>query len=144
MPKVSAKIIQTQITSDGRFLAKAQFEGKLPKEGSTVSVKWGSTRSIEQNSLYWVFLTWCIDHGLKDQGHFDPQALHLDLKAYFLSEKKMDKGQFKAIETATTTQMNKSEFGEYMDKIGDFVASFFGLDTSSFWEEYQENYGQFR
>lgn len=139
MPKVKAKVLATKIV-DGKFLAKVQFNEKLPKSGEILTVKWGSVRTLSQNSLYWVFLDWLINHaGLKDQGHFSAEALHLDLKTYLLSEKIFDKGKFKEIEEATTTILDKVQFGEYMDRVDQTVQDIFGIDTSSFWEEYKEN-----
>ncbi len=123
------------------MLLMAQLNGRLPHQGENLTVKWGATRTLPQNSLYWVFLTWLIDEGgLKEQGHFDPMALHLDLKKHYLAEKIFDKGQFKAIEEGTTTQMDKVEFGEYLEKVDHFVQEFFEIDTSSFWEQHKREY----
>lgn len=139
MPRVKARVKELKSVGP-KLMAVLEFNEKIPKAGELVTVKWGSTRTLSQNSLYWIFLHWLIEEGgLKDQGHFSPEALHLDLKTHFLSEKIMDKGQFKAVEEPTTTTLGKTEFGEYLDKVDKFVQEFFGLDTSSFWTD-RENH----
>lgn len=140
MPKVEAKVLKATTEGKGMF-ALLQFNGQLPRVNESVIVKWGSRRSLAQNALYFVFLRWLInDAGLKDQGHFSEQGLHEDLKAHFLSEKVFTRGQFKAIEEATTTTMDKAEFAEYMNKVDEFVREFFSIDTSAFWERHRKEY----
>lgn len=139
MPRIKGRVAQAGF-KDGKLFALIQCNEKAPKKDEIVTLKWGSTRTNMQNALYWRYLTWLIEHGgLRDHGHFDPQALHENLKAHFLSEKIMDKGEFKAIEEPTTTTLGKSEFGEYFDKVDHFVAEFFGISTAAFWQEYEEN-----
>jgi len=144
MPKVQAKILDTKlITRDDKTfkVAMVQFNQSMPKKGESVIVKWGSIRTLEQNALYWVYLNWLIEEaGLKDHGHFDPMALHLDLKAHFLAEKKFTKGQFKAIEEATTTTLTKSEFSDYFTKVDAFIREFFDVSTDDFWSTYAKDY----
>lgn len=140
MPKVAAKVISGKIEND-KMLATLQFNGKLPQKGQACTVKWGSIRTLSQNSLYWVFLTWLInDAGLKDHGHFSVEALHLDLKAYILSEKIFEKGRCKAIEEATTTDLTKSMFAEYMGRVDDIIKDIFNIDTAPFWIRYDKEF----
>lgn len=141
MPKVQAKILSSTIDDHGHIIARVQFNRKVPKTGTIFTAKWGSIRTLSQNSLYWVFLHWLIeDAGLKDQGHFSEDALHLDLKAHFIAEKIFDRGKFVAIEEATTTTMDKVEFGQYLDAVDKFVQEFFEVDTTPFWETYKKDY----
>lgn len=135
MPKVKARVRSHNI-KDGKLFVTLEFNERVPRISETVTVKWGAVRTHSQNALYWAFLSWLIDHGgLKDHGHFSPEALHEDLKAHFLSEKIMVKGQFVAIEDPSTTDLDKVQFGEYLDKVDKFMQSFFNINTADFWAE---------
>lgn len=104
------------------------------KIGERCIIKRGTVRTLNQNALYWTYLTYCIENGLKDQGHFSPEALHENLKSHFLSTKQLSQGQFKVIESGSTTLLSKSEFSDYFEKVDHFINDFFGMDTSPFWE----------
>jgi hypothetical protein len=141
MPLTKAKVLSERIDEQGHFLATVQFNRRMPKKGTIFTAKWGSIRSLPQNSLYWLYLNFLIeDCGLKEHGHFDPLALHIDLKQHFLAEKIFDKGKFRAIEEATTTTLDKVEFGEYLKKVDEFIVDWFKIDTSAFWETYEKEF----
>lgn len=141
MPKVFGKVAGNRRDKDGSIYVEIQMNKRMPNKGEYVTIKWGSNRSLAQNSLYWVYLNWVINvGGLKDQGHFSEQTLHDNLKAHFIAEKIFEKGEFKAIEEATTSTMNKSEFSEYFQKVDEFMNDFFEIDTSPFWEDHKQNY----
>lgn len=138
MPKVAGRVLSLK-DDGGKRIVTVQLNAKVPKIGALVEIKWGARRSLPQNALYWTFLTWLIDHGgMKEQGHFSPEGLHLSLKEHFLSEKIFDKGKFKAIEEATTTDLTKAEFSEYFDKINEFMKDFFEIDTTPFWKDHED------
>ena len=122
--KTTAKILDKK----GKLL-KIQYEAGNWNIGDWVTLHKGSSRTGTQNALYWVFLGWLIDNGLKEHGHFNSMGLHLNLKAHFKQD--------------TTTAMGKSEFGEYVEKINVLMIDMFQMDTSPFWEEHQEEYGQY-
>jgi len=139
MPKIIARVLDTKIDEQGQLIGKLKFNQKLPPKNELVTVKWGATRTLPQNSLYWVYLHWCInDANVQEHGHFSEQALHVDIKTHFLSEKIMHKGQFIEIEEPTTTTLGKAEFSEYMEKVDRFMQNFFGVDTNAFWELHKD------
>jgi len=141
MPKTQAKVLDVKTDDKGRRLAMLQFNRALPNKGDLLTVKWGSIRTLPQNALWFVYLTWLINEaGLKDHGHFSPEVLHYNLKQYFLAKKIFTKGQFQAIEEATTTTLTKSEFSEFFERADQFVQEFFQIDTSPFWQDYKDNY----
>jgi len=139
LPKIAGRVLDTAI-KDGVMLAKIQLNGKLPPKGAAIYVKWGSIRSVEQNALLWAYYTWLIEHGgMKEQGFFCPEALHESLKAKFLADKILTKGEWKAVEDGSTATLTKSEFYEYVEKIDHFICDFFGISTHVFWDEYRDN-----
>ncbi len=97
-------------------------------------------RSLNQNALYWLWLT-CI----ADETGNDKDILHDEFGKMFLPKRS---GNFfgEVIEKAvSTTTLNKAQFTEYLDKIQVFVSSELGiklpnpedLALESFYEYYK-------
>lgn len=141
MPKIKVKVIKTKIDDKGRKLVVIQCDRKMPKEGTIADLSFGSKRSIAQNALLWVYYTWLINvANLKDQGFFCPEALHVSLKAHFLSTKIMERGQWKIIEQGSSADLDKIQFGELFEKIDNFICDFFGISTAEFWQQYERDW----
>lgn len=134
MPKIKGRVIKAG-AKDGKLFALVQMDGKLPRVGEIVAVKWGATRSTSQNALYWTFLTWLLDAGLKDE-YGTAEELHESLKAAYLSSR----NKLGLLKIASTADLGKSEFGEYMDKINQMMTEYCGINTAPFWENYAENH----
>ena len=140
MPKVSAKVVKVG-KSNGKFAALLQFNGKLPKIGDLCVVKWGRTRSLSQNALYWVFLDWLLnDCGMKDE-YGTSEELHETFKAAFLTTTRFGLDGKNYMKFESTTALDKLAFGEYLEKVNKACIESFGIDTAPFWKEYQENFG---
>ena len=99
-------------------------------------------RTIDQNSLYWLWLT-CIS---QETGQ-DKNDLHLLFKQMFLPRKEVIIGlQVYRIETSTK-DLNTFEFKQYLDKIQIFTASELGItlpDPEDLkFEAFKQYYSQF-
>jgi len=117
-------------------IATIELDSLKLKQGDKVSIRVGYPRTPQQNRLYWAYLNYMIDEcDLKDKGFFCAQALHESLKAYFLTEKIMDAGEFKNLSEKSTTDLSKKAFMAYLEKVDAFISDFFGVDTSQFWQE---------
>jgi len=133
--KVKAKVLKTK---ENQVLLKCN--GKIPKVGDIVTLRWGRVRSNSQNALYWVWLNWIIDNGGQNKGYLDATELHDVLKARLLSRKIEAKGGIKTIIIGTTTDLKKDEFVAYMEKCEHIVEEFLGISSKEFYKEYSENY----
>jgi len=115
-----------------------ECNGKTPKVGDIVTLRWGKVRSNSQNSIYWCWLTWVIENGGQDQGYMDTEELHEVLKARFLSKRIEAKGGIKTIKVGSTTELSTDEFVAYMDKCEHTVLEYLGISSAGFYAEYAE------
>lgn len=114
---------------------------KLERDGEyTVTIERAhATRSLEQNALYWAGYV----KPLSDYTGYTPNEMHEYLKARFLpAEQRRTKrlllhnketgevlDEFE-IDLSTTTNLNKIDFGEYMNAIAVFAHGL-GVDVGS-------------
>jgi hypothetical protein len=134
MPKLQARVVQ-HLEKKGKVYTVVLMNGKQPKVGEVVSIKFGATRTNSQNALYFVFLQWLLDSGLKDE-YGSTDELHESLKAAFLSKV----NDFGLLKIGSTTELGKDEFADYLEKINREASQTWGIDTSIFWSEYETNH----
>jgi len=95
-------------------------------------------RTLQQNRLYWAFLTWLIHPAggnLREQGHFSTNALHEDVKAWIESEHNHD---FPIDTKFSTAELSTKQFNEFIDLVNqELFVEILGVDTSGFWREYE-------
>lgn len=135
--------------SQGKILAvkgnlcKIELATDKLKVGQFISVVIGRPRSNKMNAFYWLYLTYVIKEcGLKEQGFFCPEALHVSLKAHFLDVKTLEKGKFKQLSEGSTTDLTSNEMTDYLEQVDNFICEFFGVDTSAFFQMYQDIYAR--
>ena len=137
MPKITATVLASGIF-DGKMLAKICLNGSYPKKGERITVKWGRTRSNEQNALYWLYLQFLWqDCNLKEE-YNTIDELHETLKATFLSKKVFHNGM-EFVHVKSTTTLDKLAFGEYLKQIDNAMVEYHHCNTTPFWDEYREN-----
>lgn len=141
MPKIKGRILSSEL-KDSKFISTIQCERKLPSN-EIVTIKWGTARSNSQNSFYWLYLSWVLEHGgLKDE-YLTPESLHETLKGRFLAKRVKTKFGFETLIIGSTTELDKAAFAEYMDKIDKAIVEYCHIDTSPFFEEYRDTYASF-
>lgn len=137
--KVSGKVISTEI-KDGKMFVTCQMNGRLPKVGEAVSIKWGRHRTVGQNAIYWVWLNWLYENGAKDEGYGSADELHEAFKGRFLVTTTVGPNGMKSYRIKSTTELNTQEFTEYMDKCQLASREYLKIDDASFWAEYLSTY----
>lgn len=119
---------------------------KVPKVGDSVRLAWGKKRTHDQNSLYWKFLEDVLfECGLAEQaGYVSAEELHEDLKGRYLVVREMSPHGVWRYRIKSTTELDIGEFHDYMEKCNKLFVEFFNIDTSYFWDDYEELYSKHR
>jgi hypothetical protein len=107
---------------------------KIKLDDSVEVHKTRTIRTLKQNAMYYVFLEYCIEKGLKGHGHFSVDGLHEDVKAWMQDAHKLEfqKG-------FSTADMGLAEFSRYFEIVDrELMNQFFGIDTSKFFQDYED------
>jgi hypothetical protein len=114
--------IKTETDKGGvkQYIDKLDLEhGKTYHVGITVK---RATRSISQNSLYWLWLT-CI----RQETGNDKETLHEYFKQEFLGRRTVEIFNTEVYPLRSTTGLNTKEFTDYLDKIKVFAGTELGI-----------------
>jgi hypothetical protein len=91
----------------------------------------GSQRSTQQNRYYFGVVIKEIGIRLRDLGHphLEDEAIHEMMKIKFNFEQMVNDKTGEVLEIPkTTTDLNKTEFGEYIDRVRMWAAEFLDID----------------
>jgi hypothetical protein len=126
------EILKTATTA-GLVITLQQLEAVGIKPGHRVTVsRWYPVTSNKQKGLFFCFLQYCIDNGLKEHGHFSVDGLYQDIKAWARDSHPAD---FKT--GVRLSRMNQERFELFLNLVdAELMIMFFGIDTSRFWQEY--------
>lgn len=108
---------QPKFTSDYAKALFKQFLGQF--EGKTINLKVDPKipkRSERQNAYYWMYLS-----VIARETGYSPNELHSLFKGKFLSSGIVEMFNEKVRKTKSTTDLNKSEFVEYIMQIAEFT-----------------------
>lgn len=125
--KIRTKILKSQVFYTEED--KKEIENFIKKnEGKTVSVTLElDTRSNQQNSLYWSFLTFCVEQGLGCQTSTE---LHDIFKQMFLEPKFVTIKDQEYYVFPTTTNLSTAKFAKYFEQCLLFAGE--NIDTTYF------------
>ena len=140
--QATARVLETKITHDGKFMAELQFNRKMPKVGELIKCKWGRVRSLKQNSIYWLLLSWYIEEGgMQDMGYMTKEDIHEAMKGRFLMKMETDKNGIKYYKECSTTELTVDEFMEYIDKVEKTIQEYCNISAAGFRQEYGRRNG---
>ena len=129
MNKVIVRIKEGQIQNP-RMVRKAFT---LPDGSYELTLKKANRRSLSQNAYYWSAVVPMIHEGLRDLGHdVNLQDTHEFLKARFNSKEIVEPTTGEMLQIPqSTTEMNKEQFGEYVERISQFAAEYLNITIPS-------------
>lgn len=127
--------IRKTVNTAGISVTLQQLEAIGIKPGQQVVIsRWYPVVSNKQKALFFCYLTFCIDHGLRNKGHFSTDGLYQDIKAWARDTYPAD---FRA--GVRLSRMNNERFDLFIKLVDtELMQGFFEIDTSEFWADYQD------
>lgn len=122
------------ITDEGKLtihnkIAVEEWASQNP--GRNVLIKFekrGSKRSHPQNAYYWSCVVQSVMMGLREIGYsLSKEETHFFLKSKFNPVQIPGNGGLVIEVPGTTTQLNKIEFSEYIERISQFAAEYLNV-----------------
>lgn len=159
--KIKAKLTSVE---NGYFHGIVLEEKDLPRAGEVIHLQWRSDKSVRklnQNGLYWLFMTFCVGFLKENDPTMTPVELHESLKGTLLPKKvltiptKAWEPSFENINgeivesmvekdtsitllaNGSTRKMSVSDFAEYFNKAIEFMGSL-GVPVELFKAEYKD------
>jgi hypothetical protein len=106
---------------------------ELPDGGYELKIVKKNRRSLSQNAYYWSAVVPLVREGLQDLGHdLTLEETHDFLKGRFNAKEiiNTDTGEVISV-PRSTTELNKTQFGEYIEKIQQFSIEYLGVNIPS-------------
>lgn len=120
--------------TEGIKLTLKQLETIHIKAGQRVKIeKWIPPITDDQRGMLFSYYRFCINHGLKELGHFSVDGVHEDVKAWCNEFHPGDFGGQVSIK-----RMDKTTFDIFWKLIDlEYFQQLAGIDTSLFWIDYE-------
>lgn len=134
--EIAYKYIFTIENGVGKIQGRKQFEADCKQLNNAKMVmtlkRYKAKRSLSQNGYYWKVIIASVRQGLIDHGfescYLDKDSVHALLASKFLKRDIANEaGEFITI-TLSTADLNKVEFGEYIDAIDRWAIDFLGFN----------------
>lgn len=123
------------ITDEGKLTIHNRIaveEWAMQNPGRNILVKFekrGSKRSHPQNAYYWSCVVHSVMMGLREIGYsLSKDETHFFLKQKFNPVLVPNKDGLAIELPGTTTQLNKIEFSEYVERIAQFAAEYLNIE----------------
>lgn len=114
----------------------------LPDGAYQMEIKKKSRRSLQQNKYYWSVVVALVHEGFREMGNdVSLEETHEYLKARFNYKEIVNTSVGEVMNVPkSTTELNKEEFGEYIERIQQFAAEYLNVTIPNPGQQVAINY----